>query len=405
MNWLSLNIGGGMFSKDKQNWVRKLCNENSISVLGLQETKMISLNYFAVKAFWGNFHFKVASSCARGRSGGIVTLLDPRFFTSSRVISFDNLLIVQGSFVNSSSVFYLINVYAPQPLHLKKHLWLFINNFMTSNGGDYIFFGDFNSVRTPSERMGTNFCQRTADAFNDFIITGNLVDIPLGGRAYTRVNKAFTKRAKLDIFLVSNGFLCAFPHLTGTIISNLWSDHCPILLRNKMLDYGPSPFRLFKSWFEFDGFEDTVINTWNDVNTYLSSNPHIRLKDKLKRVKIALKAWHSDIRTKAIFDKKTLLNQLDDIDSQLNASVNPTNLVVLRSTILKDLAFLESVESANLAQKNKKLAICLGDENSSFFHTSLNRKRRKDQINGIMHNGNWETSPLLVKKVFVDFFF
>ncbi|XP_071699062.1 uncharacterized protein [Rutidosis leptorrhynchoides] len=367
MNCLSLNIGGGILTKTKQNWVRKLCNEHSISVLGLQETRMVNLDYFAVKAFWGNFHFKVASSSARGRSGGIVTLWDPRYFSSSRIISFDNALIVQGSFVNSPSTFYLVNVYAPQSLPLKKRLWSYLTSFMNSNGGEYLIFGDFNSVRSSSERMGTNFCHRTADAFNTFIDNGNLFDIPLGGRSYTRVNKSFTKRSKLDRYLASNGFLSAFPHLDGTILTNLWSDHCPILLRNKMLDYGPTPFRLFKSWFDLEGFEDTVVNTWTDANVYISSNSQIRLKDKLKRVKAALKLWRSDIWAKNTFDKNALSNQLKDIDSQLNANGDSSNLSVTRSSILKDMAILESIEIANLSQKNKKLATCLGDENSTFF--------------------------------------
>ncbi|XP_071719294.1 uncharacterized protein [Rutidosis leptorrhynchoides] len=46
----------------------------------------------------------------------------------------------------------------------------------------------------------------------------------------------------------------------------------------------------------------------------------------------------------------------------------------------------------------------LGDENSSFFHTSLNRKRKKVQITGVMHNGDWITTPPHVKEVFFNFF-
>ncbi|XP_071688383.1 uncharacterized protein [Rutidosis leptorrhynchoides] len=165
--------------------------------------------------------------------------------------------------------------------------------------------------------MGTGFCNRTSEAFNNFIEEGNLVDIPLGGRAYTRANKSFTKRAKLDRFLASNGFLNSFPNLVGSILTNLWSDHCPILLRNEVIDYGPTPFKLFKSWFDLDGFENTVISCWNNTETYLSSNPQIRFKDKLKRVKGALKEWNISLRSQAMSDRISHVNQIKGIDDEL----------------------------------------------------------------------------------------
>ncbi|XP_071714534.1 uncharacterized protein [Rutidosis leptorrhynchoides] len=301
---------------------------------------MASLDYVAIKAFWGNFHFKVAASSARGRSGGIVTIWDPRVFTSTRVISFDNVLVVQGHFANRSSVSYIFNVYAPQSLVLKKRLWLFIISFMASNEGGYLIFGDFNYVRTTSERMGTGFCNRTSEAFNNFIEEGNLVDIPLGGRAYTRANKSFTKRAKLDRFLASNGFLNSFPNLVGSILTNLWSDHCPILF---------------------------AMSCWNNTETYLSSNPQIRFKDKLKRVKGALKEWNISLRSQAMSDRISLVNQIKGIDDELQLVTDPISLASSRSEILKDLTLIESAEASNMAQKNRKLAISLGDENTSFF--------------------------------------
>ncbi|XP_071712255.1 uncharacterized protein [Rutidosis leptorrhynchoides] len=292
---------------------------------------MTSLDFFAIKAYWGNFHFKVAASSARGHSGGIVTVWDQRFFSSTRIISFANLLIVQGNFVNCSSTFFLINIYAPQSLVLKKRIWSFVLSFMSLNEGEYLIFGDFNSIRLSSERFGASFCQRTSDAFNDFIEEGNLVDIPLGGRAYTRVNKAFTSNAKLDRFLASNGFLQAFPNISGTILSNLWSDHCPLLLCNDVRDYGPTPFKLFKSWFEMKGFDDTVIECWNNPEVYLSSNPQIRFKDKLKRVKVVLKEWHKSAQSKTSSEKNTLMDRLKNIDDQISNAYDPPSFAHQRA--------------------------------------------------------------------------
>ncbi|GJS27064.1 RNA-directed DNA polymerase, eukaryota [Tanacetum coccineum] len=45
-----------------------------------------------------------------------------------------------------------------------------------------------------------------------------------------------------------------------------------------------------------------------------------------------------------------------------------------------------------------------GDENSKFFHNLINKKRRHNSINGIMHEGNWVTDPQQIKEVILNFF-
>nr|GEX13213.1 RNA-directed DNA polymerase, eukaryota [Tanacetum cinerariifolium] len=65
----------------------------------------------------------------------------------------------------------LINVYGPQSSSLKEILWSSIEQIVNSNSSDaiWIVFGDFNAVRCREERVGTNFNQREASIFNDFI--------------------------------------------------------------------------------------------------------------------------------------------------------------------------------------------------------------------------------------------
>ncbi|GJZ69741.1 putative RNA-directed DNA polymerase, eukaryota, reverse transcriptase zinc-binding domain protein [Tanacetum coccineum] len=44
-----------------------------------------------------------------------------------------------------------------------------------------------------------------------------------------------------------------------------------------------------------------------------------------------------------------------------------------------------------------------GDENTKFFHSLVNQKRRTQSIQGIMHEGEWITNPLEVKEAFLSF--
>lgn len=45
-----------------------------------------------------------------------------------------------------------------------------------------------------------------------------------------------------------------------------------------------------------------------------------------------------------------------------------------------------------------------GDENTSFFHDTVNRKRRKLAIRGVMRDELWIGEPMLVKDPFQDFY-
>nr|GEW97644.1 RNA-directed DNA polymerase, eukaryota [Tanacetum cinerariifolium] len=66
--------------------------------------------------------------------------------------------------------------------------------------------------------------QEGAEAFNLFIALGGLVDVPLGGYIF--------------IWFLSSA--------------------------SKMIDYGPVPFRLYHYWFNLEGFDKMVEDTWNE---------------------------------------------------------------------------------------------------------------------------------------------
>ncbi|GKE55639.1 hypothetical protein Tco_1494824, partial [Tanacetum coccineum] len=45
------------------------------------------------------------------------------------------------------------------------------------------------------------------------------------------------------------------------------SDHRPILMRELSIDYSPTPFRYFHSWFNLDGFDKMEEYTWKCLAT------------------------------------------------------------------------------------------------------------------------------------------
>ena len=74
-----------------------------------------------------------------------------------------------------------------------------------------------------------------------------------------------------------------------------FSDHCPILLRAKSVDWGPKSFRILDCWLTDKSFKATVLQSWK------SDQPHqpvgwgaYILKEKFKRLKIRLKKWNQE---------------------------------------------------------------------------------------------------------------
>ncbi|GJU27410.1 RNA-directed DNA polymerase, eukaryota [Tanacetum coccineum] len=172
-----------------------------------------------------------------------------------------------GTWVPSSFKLLIISVYAPQDLTEKRVLWYYILRLIDRWDGDCVIMGDFNEVRTEQERYGSVFNVQGANAFNSFIFLASLIDLPLDDYAYTWAHKTAKKMSKLDRFLVSKRLLASFPFLSALCLDRNLSDHRLILMRELSIDYGPTPFRFFHSWFNLDGFEKMVEDTWKSLAT------------------------------------------------------------------------------------------------------------------------------------------
>ena len=158
MNILSLNIcGTGGRDSNKKEKICKILNKFMMNFVRLQQTFMKTDNLFSLRSIWDNSQFDYAFVPLSGHSGGIVSIWNPYIFDKHRIISNPNVLIVEGRWLNIKLDIYMVNVYAPQDEKGKQHLWRYITEFMSSNLGHYIIFGDFNFIRHRSERFGSTF--------------------------------------------------------------------------------------------------------------------------------------------------------------------------------------------------------------------------------------------------------
>ncbi|GKE52466.1 RNA-directed DNA polymerase, eukaryota, partial [Tanacetum coccineum] len=167
-----------------------------------------------------------------------------------------------------------------------------------------------------------------------------------------------SKMSKLDRFLISKGLMVLFPHLSSSCLDRHLSDHRPIIMYEPVLDYGPSPFRMFHSWFKMEGFDKVVEDSWHsivvkDTNDQGGGNEEI-------------------------------LNQ--------------------RALLMKDLTEIYSIKASELSQKAKVHWSIEGDENSKYFHRIINSKRSHLNIRGILLDGDWIVDPNKVKSEFLKHF-
>ncbi|GJV55439.1 putative RNA-directed DNA polymerase, eukaryota, reverse transcriptase zinc-binding domain protein [Tanacetum coccineum] len=155
------------------------------------------------------------------------------------------------------------------------------------------------------------------------------------------MNKAGTKLSKLDHFLIFEGVMEDIPDIKVTAIDRLWSDHSPILLHSKKTNFGPSPFKLYNSWLNRDGFDDIVKSTWESIDP-----DNEKIDDGLASI--------------------------SDYEKRIN--------------LLQDIEKLDNLEALDLIQKARIKWDIEGDENSKYF------------------NGDWITEPPLIKDVFLNYY-
>ncbi|GJY22055.1 RNA-directed DNA polymerase, eukaryota, reverse transcriptase zinc-binding domain protein [Tanacetum coccineum] len=154
-------------------WIKDLCLKHNVHFLGIQESKMTRLELFRIKSMWGNYAFDYACSMARGLSGGLISIWDPNMFSKNSIWCDDSFIIIKGNWKNVVGDYFMVNIYGLQ---------------------DYVSkLGDMNAVGNAQERFGTTLNSIEADHFNSFIDSTVLVDLPIGGRSFTWMNKAGTR--------------------------------------------------------------------------------------------------------------------------------------------------------------------------------------------------------------------
>ncbi|GJR07037.1 RNA-directed DNA polymerase, eukaryota, reverse transcriptase zinc-binding domain protein [Tanacetum coccineum] len=297
----------------------------------------------------------------------------------------------------------MVNVYGPQDPLEKITLWNRLLDFIQHHRGRYVVFGDLNEVRNEVERYGSGFSRSEAQTFNSFIDDSGLLEIPMGGRTFTWMNKSGTKMSKLDRFLLSEDVLDDNNDLKAIVLDRLWSDHYPILLHSVKTHYGPSPFKFFSSWLQRNDIDEVIKNSYDDCMQDETGHRAL-LHDKLKFIKCRLRKWNVENKKSDGIRKHEINRKLIDIELKMDSTVATKDEREERIQLLQELNDIDRLESLVLLQKSRLKWAVEGDENSKNIHGMLKQKRSRQSVQGIMLDGEWISNPVSVKNAFLQFY-
>lgn len=144
-------------------------------------------------------------------------------------------------------------------------MWEGLRELRSDNlGSPWCLAGDFNAVRSVSERRGSavHIATTVMVEFDDFIEDMGLNDLPLVGRKYTWHRMDGSSMSRIDRFLLSDEWLGRWSDLSQWGLARSVPDHCPIILKSTVKNWGPKPFRVLNCWADNKDFDLLVKGKW-----------------------------------------------------------------------------------------------------------------------------------------------
>ncbi|XP_019423064.1 PREDICTED: uncharacterized protein LOC109332536 [Lupinus angustifolius] len=165
--------------------------------------------------------------------------------------------------------------------------------------------------------------------------------------------------SRIDRFLVNDGWLAKWGRMVQLGLPRTFLDHCPIMLKIGVSDWGPTPFRTNNCWLSDHRFG------------------------------------------KQIEDKVEAINSLDAKGSTCSLSEGD---VISRRSTTAELWRLSCQKDNLLLQKSRQRWIREGDSNSKFFHLCINKNQSFKKIIGLTIDGEWIEDPVRIKSHIRSFF-
>ncbi|GKU93948.1 hypothetical protein SLEP1_g7497 [Rubroshorea leprosula] len=294
--------------------IREIVLKEKVDFIAIQETKLVTVDRKICRIIWGTDDFDWVAKPSVGRSGGLLCIWNAKVLKKMEVIEGNNFIGISALWGEERISVYILNIYSPCQLMGKRILWDDLQGLINSKKGNWCLAGDFNAVRGIEERAGETGVNREMQEFDNFISNSALIDLPLLGRKYTWYNSNGQYMSRIDRFLLSEDWVSKWGDVKQWGLRRSVSDHCPILLKNEKIDWGPKPFKFFDAWFEKLGCMELITSVWKSKE--VQGQRGFILKEKLKRTKRALKEWSRNLAVEVDDKVKEAESVIAEIDEK-----------------------------------------------------------------------------------------
>ncbi|GKV25736.1 hypothetical protein SLEP1_g35131 [Rubroshorea leprosula] len=271
----------------------------------------------------------------------------------------DGYLGIKGVWGSKEEQCVFVNVYAPSDRRSKVELWDELSRKIIEEGGRWLLAGDYNVVWCLEEKRGRTCMSVDMLEFDAFIESTGLVDIKLANRKFTWYRPDGTSMSRLDRILMTVEMSSMGEEWVQQGLRRDIFDHCAIVLKTRVTDWGPKPFRVLDVWQQHLDFKKVVEGKWTEM--VVDGFAGYRCLQKLKMLKNFLKGWNKEV--------------FGDIEVQYQAVVDKVARIDMKN------------EEADL--EGEKVA---------------NDRKVHNNINGFACEGKWVEEPKEVKKEVVRYF-
>ena len=178
-----------------------------------------------------------------------------------------------------------------------------------------------------------------------FIRDCELLDPPLRNAPFTWSNMQESPVCKrLDRFLYSNEWEHLLPQSLQEVLPRWISDHWTIVLDTNPFKWGPTPFRFENMWLQHPSFKECFSTWWRSFQG--NGWEGHKFMRKLQFVKAKLKGWNKDSFGELNERKKSILNEIANIDVVKQEGILTFELSAqraLRKGELKELILREEI--------------------------------------------------------------
>jgi exonuclease III len=258
INMLVWNVRG-LNARCRHDSLRVVANENNVSVLCVQETKLSVISDFLINEMLGNrFAIFDYLPVAGTRDGILIACRSPEV-SCSRFHLGTYSVTVTLNFAHEQEQFCLTGVYGPQADVDKVEFLNELRSIQSMAPCPWLLAGDFNLILDATDKNNANLNRRKMGRFRWFVDDAELKDLHLHGRRYTWSNGCTRPTLeKLDRVPISVDWESLFPDCFLQALSSDMSDHTPLLLATNARFRPKRRFQFENFWIRIPGYIQAV---------------------------------------------------------------------------------------------------------------------------------------------------